>query len=300
MNNVRPKPGRMAASGLAVIGLLWCSHLRAQIALQDGSINLVRTTSSAVSLNNFTVTAGARVLVVSLFDRNDNSNHASPSSLTWNVGAPQTLTQVVSVNNAASAWADSDIYYLWNPNPGTATITATDTSGGSVSAMTMQAYTLAGVDTNVAPVTYTTNNSSTTSLAVTLSGSTPAGAWAMVNSSYGTGNTNMYVTSSSGALSCAETWNITSQVMGYVANLRAGASTLTANGGSAAGPQKMALGVAAFAPLVLMAAPTNLVATGQHNAIALSWANGSGGLASGYIRAALDHQRIWLRADWHQ
>src|SRR5262249_30001823 len=120
---------------------------------------------------------GASVLVVSLFDRNNNSGLLSPASLTWNPGTPQTLTRVVAVNNAASAWADSDIYYLWNPNPGTATITAADTSGTVPTALTMQVYTLAGVDTNVAPITYTTNNSSVTVVTLALSASTPPGSW---------------------------------------------------------------------------------------------------------------------------
>jgi len=274
--------GNPALPGLVALGLLMGGIVRAQIVLHDGSTNLVANSGTNSISANLTVTSGASVLVVSLFDRNNNSGLVSPAFLTWNPGTPQTLTRIVAVNNAASAWADSDIYYLWNPNPGTATVTATDTSGSIPSAMTIQTYTLAGVDTNVAPITYTTNNSSVTSLTVTLAGSTPPGSWAVVNSSYGTGNNTMSVASSSGAVNCPEIWNITSQAMGYIANLSGGSSTVTASSGSA-NVQKMALGVAVFAPRVGTAAPTNVVATAQVNRIALSWNDASGGAATNYI-----------------
>jgi hypothetical protein len=135
------KIGNNAVSALVLVGLLWCGNARAQIVLQNGSTSVVTSSSSSIS-ESLTVTAGASVLVVSLFDRNGETGNLSPASLTWTApgyGA-QTITRAVSENNAATTYADSDIYYLFNPNPGTATITATDTSGGSVSAMTLQAY----------------------------------------------------------------------------------------------------------------------------------------------------------------
>jgi fibronectin type 3 domain-containing protein len=272
--------GKSITLGLALLGLLLGGNARAQIALQDGSTNLVTTATSPISINKFTVTSGASVLIVSLFDRNNVNGNLSPASLSW---GSQTLTRIVSVNNAASTYADSDIYYLWSPTPGTAAITATDTSGGTVSAMTMQAYTLSGVDTNVAPVIYTNSYNGVASIAVTLSGSTPVVGWAVVNSSYGTGNQTMYVTSSGGTVNCAEVQNNTSQVMGYIANIGSGGSTITANAGNGAGTQKMALGVAVFAPYYSgPVAPTNLVATAHTNQVALSWNDASGGAATSY------------------
>src|SRR5689334_10497727 len=92
--------------GLALVGFLLCGDARANIALQDGSTAITTSTgSTTVSKNNFTVTAGASVLVVSLVDRNNSSANGGPATLTWNGGAPQTLTQVVSVNGNGSTWA---------------------------------------------------------------------------------------------------------------------------------------------------------------------------------------------------
>ncbi|MGA3266787.1 MAG: fibronectin type III domain-containing protein [Verrucomicrobiota bacterium] len=281
---MRVKTAKNVTFHWVVLGLWLCCSAQAQIALQDGSTNLVADSGSATISTNFTVTWGASVLVVSLFDRDAQSTNNSPASLSWappGYGA-QTLTRAVSENNAGSTYADSDIYYLFNPNPGTAAITATDTSGNTPSAMTMQAYTLRGVATTVPPVTYAANNPNALSVSVALSASTPAYAWAVVNSSYGTGPSTMYVASSSGAPSCPEINNVTSQCMGYVANLNAGAGTITA--GNGAGLQKMALAVTVFNELVTgPPAPTNLVATPQASQVALSWDDASGGAATNYI-----------------
>ena len=150
--------------------------------------------------------------------------------------------------------------------------------------MTMQVFTMNGIDTNAPIETYATNFNGATSVSVTLTNSTPPGSWAVVNSSYGTGNTTMFVTSSSGVLYCPEIDNATSQCMGYAANLSGGALTITANAGTGAGTQKMALAVAVFeAPVTGPPAPTNLVALGQTNRVALSWNDSSGGLATSYI-----------------
>ena len=268
-----------------LIGLLLCGHAQAQIALQDGSTNMVANAGSTTISMNFTVTTGASVLVVSLFDRDAQSTNNSPASLTWTApgyGA-QTISRAVSENNAGSTYADSDIYYLFNPNPGTANLTATDNSGNTPSAMTMQAYTLRGVDTTVAPVTYAANNANATSVAATLSSHTPVGAWAVVNSSYGTFGYPLNVTSSSGVVNCPSIGNVTEQSMGYVANLSAGAGAITASVGSGVGAQKMALAVAVFAQLIGgVATPTNVTATGQLHQVALVWDDASGGAATNY------------------
>ena len=119
----------------------------AQIGVQDGSAaNMIDEDVSGVSSisTNFTVTAGANVLIVSLYDQNNQASDLSPATLSW---GSQTLVKAVGAYNSR-ALADSDIYYLFNPTPGTQTITATDTSSGPVVAMAMQVYTLNGVDTN--------------------------------------------------------------------------------------------------------------------------------------------------------
>ncbi|HEX3800001.1 MAG TPA: hypothetical protein VH413_15010 [Verrucomicrobiae bacterium] len=278
-------------AGLALAGLLFCGSARAQIAIHDGSTSLATSANVASVSKSFTVTPGASVLVVSLLDRNNVAGNVSPAILTWTApghGA-QALIRAISVNNTTSTFADSDIYYLFNPEPGTTNITATDTSGTIPSAMVMQAYTLSGVDTNSFPVTYTTNNGSTTSVAVTLSSSTQASDWAVLSSSYGTANLLMNIAASSGTVTDAETNAGIASVLGYVADLSAGSSTITANAGAGAGNQKMALGVAVFGPSPgaatppIPSAPTNVVATPGNLRTTLSWLDSSGGLATSYI-----------------
>jgi hypothetical protein len=177
---MRIKAVKYVMSGLVVIGVIWCGSSQAQTFVQDGSLNTAVTSASSSSVStSFTVTAGAQALVVSLMDRNESltapTNGASPSSLLWGT---QTIARVVSQNNLTSHYADSDIYYLWNPTPGTHTITATDTTSSTPSAMTMQAITLSGVNTNVAPATYGIGNADvdgTPGISVALAGSTPGG-----------------------------------------------------------------------------------------------------------------------------
>ncbi len=122
-----------------------------RIALQNGSLSSVVTNGnlSSISATNFTVTSGASVLVVSLYDRNQTSGGSAtpaPASLAW---GSQTLTRIVSQSNDTSHFANSVIYYLFNPAAGTQTITATDTNASVPSALTMQVYTLSGVNTAV-------------------------------------------------------------------------------------------------------------------------------------------------------
>jgi hypothetical protein len=101
--------------GLALLGLFGGASARAQIALQDGSTNKIISNSGSSSIStNFTVTAGAGVLVVSLYDRNNVASESAPASLSW--GA-QTLTQVAGEYNARSTYATVATYYLYNPPP---------------------------------------------------------------------------------------------------------------------------------------------------------------------------------------
>ncbi len=278
------------AATLSLTVWLWpCVSSQAQTFVQDGSLNTAVTSANSSSVStSFTVSAGAQVLVVSLMDRNQSltaaTNGASPSSLLWGT---QTISRVVSQNNLASHYADSDIYYLWNPTPGMQTITATDTTGSTPSAMTMQVFTLSGVNTNVAPATYGIGNADVdgipgNAISVTLAGSTPAGAWAVVNASGGDNGTGLAISSSSGVTNWVHIDNNQSQVMGAVENLSGGVATITASDPTQNGTQ-VGFAVAVFAPGVSTPAPTNVVATGQLNQVALSWDDASGGVATNYI-----------------
>ena len=150
---------------LAVIGLLSCGNARANINLQDGTPltgvavgngNAILA-SPTISLTN-TVTAGASVLVVLVYDRDESLANAGSgteaSTLTWNpTGTPQTINRVIAQSNDTSHWADSDIFVLNNPTPGTAVISFTDNLPDGPSGLAMQAFTLNGVNTSIAPAT---------------------------------------------------------------------------------------------------------------------------------------------------
>jgi hypothetical protein len=256
---MKTKIGKNVVSGLVVIGLLLCGNARAQIALQDGSLTTAVTSDNSTSVStSFTVTTGASVLVVSLYDRDQTQNTgtsvSSPSSLSW---GSQTISQAIFGDNLASSFADSSIFYLFDPTPGTQTITATDTSGGTPTAMTMQVYDLSGVNTSIAPAVYITNSSDIVgatpplSLSVNLGAGTPAGAWAVVNASMadsGGGGFNM--TASAGTTDYDYVVNNQSQIMGAVIHIAPGASTITENDplGASDAPQT-AFVAAVFTPV---------------------------------------------------
>ncbi|MGA3268410.1 MAG: glycoside hydrolase family 9 protein [Verrucomicrobiota bacterium] len=252
------------AAMCSLTSCLWTSpDALADIALQDGTPLTAATSANSSSVStSFTVTTGAQVLVVLLYDRNQSltapTNGASPSSLSW---GSQTITRVVSQNNLTSHNADSDIYFLWNPTPGTQTITATDTTGQTPSAMTMQVFTLNGVDTTVAPATYgvgdgDVDNVAGNAISVTLAGSTPGGAWAVVNASGGDNGAGLAISSSSGVTNWIHIANNQSQAMGVVQNLASGVSMITASDPTHNSTQ-VGLAVAVFSPL--LSAGTNAV-----------------------------------------
>ncbi len=287
MKLLRASLPRRIGLGLSVLGLFLYGSAWADIALQDGSLAVTTSTgSTSVSANNFTVTPGASVLVVSLVDRNNSTANSGPATLDWTGGGlPQTVWQVVSVNGAGSTWAWANIYYLFNPAPGTATITATDTSGGTPSVMAIQAYTLSGVDTAVLPVPYATNGNPVGSRTLLLGSDTPIHGWAAVCSHYGTTSGNGFqLSATDGTPNFTRTSVTIQEAMGYVSDLISTASTITGRDTSG-GTQKLALGAAVFAPAWPgPAAPAGLTATdGQTNKVDLSWTDISGGTATGFI-----------------
>lgn len=249
--------------GLALLGLLLCGSARAAITLQDGGTNVIKTSANSITASGFTVTAGASVLVVNVFTRDNQTADALPETLPW---GSQTLTKIASVNNGNSTWAWSEIYYLYNPAAITQDITISEAP--SSQAMTMQVFTLAGVDTTFAPVPYTARNASAQSVTVNLAG-TPAASWAAVSSSYGTGDLLMNVTASSGTVNCVPVQNSTSQCMGYVSDIANAATTITATDN--AGNQKMSLAVAVFLPAGALPGVPTLSAAASGSQVILTW-----------------------------
>jgi hypothetical protein len=270
---------------LAVIGLLSCGNARANITIQDGSpLVSVDAVASTVS-TPFTVTAGADVLVVCLADRNQSltaaTNGASPSSLSW--GA-QTISRVVSQNNYVSHYADSDIYVLYNPTPGSNTITATDTTAQTPSIMTMQVFSLNGVNTSIPPATYGVGNADIDAVGfLNMPVTNVAGAWAAVCATAGDNGAGLSITSSSGTTNWVVTQVQQSQVLGVVQDLTPGSNSLTVVDPTPNGTQ-VGFAAALFTPLsyAFTPAPTNVVATGQTGSIKLTWDDATGGAATSY------------------
>ena len=159
------------SSVLMVAGLLLPGSARSAIVLHDGSVTTITQNSNSSSITNtFTVTAGADVLVVSTYIRNDAGSDYPPTLSDW---SGQSFMQIAGAFNARSTYAQCDIFYIVNPTPGTQSIVVTDTTGMPVSAMAMQVYTLSGVDTTAWPLFYGANKAFGTSDSVFLSNPSP-------------------------------------------------------------------------------------------------------------------------------
>ncbi len=165
---MRPSIARSLGLGLAVAGLWLGGSAPATIAVHDGSTgSIVQNSNSPSITNTFTVTAGADVLVVSTYIRNDAGSDYSPDLSPW---AGQYFIQIAGAFNARATYAQCDIFYIVNPTPGTHSIMVTDTTGNAVSAMAMQVYTLSGVDTSYFPLFFGGSQAYSTSDSVLLWG----------------------------------------------------------------------------------------------------------------------------------
>ena len=216
------------------------------VLLKDGGTNSITTTGSAISTisANFSVSVGVHVLVVELWDNDTANNGSSPSTMTWSNSAShavQTLTRAVSQSSSA---ADCNIYYVFNPNTGAGTISATDTSAGPVVGMSMMPFTLRGIDTTVAPVIYQSTSGSATTVSASLPSVTPGNAWAAVLSADSSAAQALTQTSTSGTSSYKSVNN--NACLGYIQNLAGGSGTIAMHGASGA----VSLAAAVFVPAV--------------------------------------------------
>ncbi|HWD91752.1 MAG TPA: YDG domain-containing protein [Verrucomicrobiae bacterium] len=238
------------AIAIASAGALLGGSAGAQVILQDGSLTAIAKNDGPTSVTNtFTVTAGAGVLVVETYVQNNVGSDVPPTLSTW---GSQNFSYIGGEFNARSTYASSDIFYIVNPAPGTHDIVVTDTSGGTVTAMAMQAYTLNGVDTNTAPVFVGANQAFGTSKSVVLSGVPAGGAWAAFSFSWGFNGDGNTVTSTGGTPIYGQVLNNLpgfigqAVLMGGVGNLPAGSTTVTVANPNGGGVQS-ALAAAVFA-----------------------------------------------------
>jgi fibronectin type 3 domain-containing protein len=265
----------------------------AGIAAHDGGVGSTQYVAGSSSINlNVEVTPGANALVAALYDNNGGDTmNASPQFMVWSnysTGTTQILTRAVSENSAGYNYTDGDLYYLWNPGPGAGVVSATDTNSALPTAMLMQVYSLSGVDTTNfnggIPYSAGADSSSASILQVTTPANTPNGSWAPVISFNYNGGGGNFLTNT-GSSGTPNDFNFqkdgNQNNLGYIANLIAGSSTITAT--ASGGPTLMALATEVLAPGAGgTPAPTNVVATGQQNQVAVSWDDASGGAATSY------------------
>ncbi len=226
--------------------LLLATTAQAQIALQDGSpLTITHATGMAIN-KSFTVTTGAKSMVVILEEK--GARLSEPATLTWN---GQTLNRTVQTAYNTGVQRSLAIYYLFNPNVGTANLTGTMT--GAASDTWLTAYTLNGVATTIAPMAGDVNTGTDGTGVYNLTINLPNvvdGSWAAIAAQYanfpdsvtvtGTGGTGTVITDTN--------YNVTGVTAGYVAGLSAGVVSLTTTWVRAAGGQKANFAALVFSP----------------------------------------------------
>jgi hypothetical protein len=278
-----------ALLALTGAGLLLGGSARAAIAILDGGTNAASTAyaTNGISLP-FTVSSGASVLVVTLFDANVDNLDQGPA-LYWTNNTTGIATPLsYFTTNTGYGWSCGGVYYLTNPVAGTGVVGGVDTNEVGVTTF-MQVYTLAGVDTTVAPVpvwnsSLWTAGGNVKLLSATTPSSTVSGSWVPIiswnyNGGGGHGVTNL---SSSGTVvqNLYRDMGVGQIADGYIQSLWPNVSTI-----SAQADQKAAMAMVGmiFTPLVSIAAPINVAATSQQSKVKLTWTDASGGRATGYI-----------------
>lgn len=229
-------------------------------------------TTTAISASA-TVSSGANVLVVLLATRSGSTAYSDPATLSWN---GQTITRIVTQTNSVSTFRSVSIYTLNNPPTGTANVTGTGPAGTTFWAL--KSFTLAGVDTVIAPLTGSVGASgNTTSLSFPIAGC-PAGGFAAVCANWSTVTTPISFSASSGVTNTTSEYFSTASGndigMGYVSGLNAGANTFNATVATA---NKSTFAAAVFTPAAVCEPPLGVFSvTGGGN-----YNPGGGGVAVG-------------------
>jgi fibronectin type 3 domain-containing protein len=261
------------------------------IGLVDGSVNNNITVGAVTNFSMpFSVSYGASVLVAATYDNNGNNSSEKGPALVWSnatSGTTQPLTAAVVASPGQDNQNWGTLYYLMAPVPGVGQVIATETIA-SQNTTFLQAYTLGGVDTNVAPTTAQNGSVGASTLSVDTDPSTLSFSWAAViavNYNGGAGN-DITITSTSGSVTTVNTRPNSLQCRaGYISNLGAGDTTITANATGIGTSMYVATEV--FSPLITMPAPSSVTATGQTNQIRVTWATVSGATSYVLLRSTI-------------
>ncbi len=265
------------AAAVGLIGAACSRSARAAISIVDSAITPISNGANPTnfSISSFTVSSGADVLVVEVGTRGVNG---SADTITF---GNQTLTLAAQLPSTNTTFHDSAIYYLYNPTPGTSTLSGTFSPAG-VSDYVLSAFTLGGVNTAIAPITTSAdglaNASATATLTVAQAANIATGSFAVMEQTLSGGTTPFtYSATAAGNASGtgAQLWTGTSganilAAAGDVVNLTAGTGSYT---GSAATntDNKNPLVVAIFTP----GAGTNWIGgTSTNWGVASNWQGG--------------------------
>ncbi len=262
---------------------------RANIAVQDGSTAITSALTNTITLSSFSVTTGADVLVVLLEDKGAGGAavNVEPATLSW---GGQTIAKAIAQDNPATTVRGESIYYLYNPMPGTHPITATLTTSANSIAIT--AYSLSGVNTNIAPKTGS-NGNSTNTVAFNIPGIL-SGSCAAFNATWASATPDPVITGTGGTTTIT---NVTvndglTTVMsaGYMLGLSVGTDAFAATWAASTG-QKNNFAVAVFAPsmpinITAASASPNLVQLGAPVLFSVTATSTVGSITSVVVNAS--------------
>ena len=282
---------------LLILALLsYAVAANAYIAIVGAVSNTPPGTTSGGWL--YTVPVGANCLVLTAGNKGINT---PPSPAAFN-GIPLTLATTIS--SLQTAYREVSIYYLYNPPVGTYAVTY---DNSSFAANSINVISLAGVNTNVLPVSCTGSNELTGGLiAYATLTNTPVNAFAVtMHADSVSGITvSMAVTNLQGASSCASTnqtvfYNDVADGMvcaQYACSfISAGTNVFTSTMSANVGGYKNVLAVTAFAP-----APSTYTWDGSTAdwSIASHWggvvpgANDTGLITNGIAQATSGHTSL--------
>ncbi|MEI7534793.1 MAG: hypothetical protein WCK57_10535, partial [Verrucomicrobiae bacterium] len=226
---------------LALLALLVIGAPRAQaaIAVVDSSGGFI-STNTTLPISQVFPTTGGNVLVVNLSYRGPNNFYptGAVSALTWITSGgtvTQTMTRAVEKGNTAANAPGSSIYYLWNPLPDAGGTISGSLPTGYVRQM-ISAYTLSGVDTNIAPIIGSGDATNVnTGTSVTCSNNlvgVPLGGFASLSSAMVGTTTTAGFTANAGGSGTAVNWFINGVSgdtwnQGYIPSLAAGISNFS-------------------------------------------------------------------------
>jgi len=238
--------GLRAAICIGLAGLLLPVVAQAQISLVDTvgqaglPITITEAASPSVTLPNFVVTPGTNKVLVVLVECHGGNPVETEATPSWGA-TPMVLAGMM--NNTTTAVRGTAIFYLFNPAPGTNSITVM-TASSSVDTE-VSAYTLGGVDTNTPPLYGGSGAGSSANPTFTIP-NVVANSWAAVNSTWASTGGTLTFTATGGT---PQINNVaepsTTDSVGYFSNLSPGSVVFSATYPNS---QKYNFAAAVFAP----------------------------------------------------